>query len=104
VGGFFQDILFGARALARRPLFTAAAILSIAIGIGLNTVIFTLVNGIFLRPLPYRDVDRLVAIFSVSPSHLEQLNGVSIPDLFDWKEQEEAPATSIRCPEGRLSR
>jgi putative ABC transport system permease protein len=87
LGGFFQDILFGVRALAKGPLFTAAAILSIAIGIGLNTTIFTLVNGILLRPLPYRDADRLVAIFSVAPSHLDQLNGVSIPDLFDWKQQ-----------------
>ncbi len=87
MGGFFQDIQFGVRALTRRPLFTIAAVLSIAIGIGLNTAIFTLVNGIFLKPLPFRDADRLVAIFSVSPAHLEQLNGVSVPDLFDWRQQ-----------------
>src|SRR5580692_12702085 len=68
-------------------MLTAVAVLSIAVGIGLNTAIFTLVNGILLRPLPYRDADRLVAIFSVSPEHLDQLNGVSVPDLFDWKQQ-----------------
>ena len=87
MGGFWQDIVYGARALTKRPMFTAVAVLSIAVGIGLNTAIFTLVNGILLRPLPYRDADRLVAIFSVSPEHLDQLNGVSVPDLFDWRNQ-----------------
>jgi putative ABC transport system permease protein len=87
VGGFWQDIAYGVRALKKRPLFTAVAVLSIAVGIGLNTAIFTLMNSILLKPLPYRDADRLVAIFSVSPEHLNQLNGVSVPDLFDWRQQ-----------------
>jgi hypothetical protein len=65
MGGFWQDIAYGVRALKKQPLFTIVAVLSIAVGIGLNTTIFTLINGILLRPLPYRDADRLVAIFSV---------------------------------------
>jgi predicted permease len=87
LGGFWQDILYGTRSLSKRPMFTAVAVLSIAVGIGLNTAIFTLMNGILLRPLPYPDAERLVAIFSISPEHPDQLNGVSVPDLFDWKQQ-----------------
>jgi MacB-like periplasmic core domain/FtsX-like permease family len=87
LGGFWQDILYSARALRKRPVLTAVAVLSIAVGIGLNTAIFTLMNGILRRPLPFRDTDRLVAIFSISPEHLDQLDGVSIPDIFDWRQQ-----------------
>ena len=96
MGGFWQDMVYGARALTKRPMLTAVAVLSIAVGIGLNTAIFTLVNGILLRPLPYRDADRLVAIFSVSPEHLDQLNGVSVPDLFDWRNQSIPSTQSAR--------
>jgi putative ABC transport system permease protein len=83
----WQDTLYGLRMLARKPVFTLVAVLSLALGIGLNTAIFTLMNTILLRPLPYPDADRLVEIFSVPPAHLDQLNGASIPDLFAWKEQ-----------------
>ncbi len=83
----WQDIGYGLRMLAKKPVFTIVAALSLAVGIGLNTAIFTLMNTILLRPLPYPDADRLVAIFSISPEHPDQLNGVSVPDLFAWKEQ-----------------
>ena len=83
----WQDILYGLRMLAKKPVFTAIAALSLALGIGLNTAIFTLMNTILLGPLPYRDASRIVAIFSVPPEHLDQLNGASVPDLFAWKEQ-----------------
>jgi len=87
MGALWQDILYGLRVLAKRPVFTAVAALSLALGIGLNTAIFSLTNTILLGPLPYRDPDRLLTIFSVAPEHLDQLNGVSVPDLFAWKEQ-----------------
>jgi putative ABC transport system permease protein len=87
VNTLWQDILYGLRMLAKKPVFTAVAVLSLALGIGLNTAIFTLMNTILLGSLPYPDADRLVEIFSVPPSHLDQLNGASIPDLFAWKEQ-----------------
>ena len=87
MGILWQDIVYGLRMLAKRPVFTIVAALSLAVGIGLNTAIFTLMNTILLRSLPYPDADRLVAIFSVSPEHLDQLNGASVPDLFAWKQQ-----------------
>jgi putative ABC transport system permease protein len=82
----WQDILYGVRILAKRPVITLIAAFSLALGIGLNTAIFTLMNTILLGSLPYPDADRLVGVFSVSPEHLDQLQGVSIPDLFAWKE------------------
>jgi putative ABC transport system permease protein len=87
LNALLQDIFYGLRMLARKPMFTVVAALSLALGIGLNTAIFTLMNTILLGSLPYPDADRLVEIFSVPPAHLDQLNGASIPDLFAWKEQ-----------------
>jgi putative ABC transport system permease protein len=83
----WQDLKYGLRTLAAKRGFTVAAVLSLALGIGLNTAIFTLVNTILLGSLPYRDADRLVEAFSIAPGHPDQLNGVSVPDYFAWKKQ-----------------
>ncbi len=72
--------------MAKKPVITLVAVLSLALGIGLNTTMFTLINTILLGSLPYRDADRLVGIFSIAPQHSDQLSNVSIPDFFAWKE------------------
>ncbi len=72
-----QDLLFGFRMLLRKPTFTIIAALSLALGIGANTVIFSLINTTLLRPLPYPDAGRLVMIWSVPLDHKDQLNGVT---------------------------
>src|SRR2546423_10112456 len=63
-----QDIRFGFRQLLKRPIFAALAIVSMALGIGANTAIFTLVNTVLLRPLPVRDPARLIAVNGTLPS------------------------------------
>ena len=60
---FLQDLKFGARLLAKTPGFTVVAALSLALGIGANTTIFTLVNAVLLNPLPVEDPSQLVSVF-----------------------------------------
>lgn len=62
-----EDLRYGARVLARTPGFTVAAVLALAIGIGANTAILSVTNSLLLRPLPYRDADRLTILWSRSP-------------------------------------
>jgi putative ABC transport system permease protein len=87
VNALLQDIRYGIRVLAKKPLVTVIAALSLAVGIGLNTAIFTLTDTILWGSLPYRDADRLVSLSSFAPGHPDQLQGVSIPDLFAWKQR-----------------
>ena len=65
--GIVQDLRYAARGFLRAPGFTIAALLSIAIGVGANTAIFSVVSALLLRPLPYQDADRLAILWNRSP-------------------------------------
>jgi hypothetical protein len=82
-----QDIRYGLRQLRRNPGFTAVAVLTLALGLGANTAIFSVVNTVLLRPLPYRDADRLVTVWSYNRSRGFNTDLVSPLDFGDWKSQ-----------------
>src|SRR6476620_6790596 len=80
-----HDLRYGWRTLLRSPGFTAAALLTLALGIGANTAIFSVVYGILLRPLPFRDASRLVLLNETTP----RVGNVSVsyPNFLDWRAQ-----------------
>ena len=89
-GGLFetlaQDVRYGARVLLKHKAFTAVAVITLALGIGANTAIFSVVNELLLRPLPYRDADRVVMLWEVSPEGRHQ-NTTSRANFRAWREQ-----------------
>ena len=80
-----QDVRYAARMLRKSPLFSGIAMLTIALGIGANTAVFSIVNGVLLSPLPYRDSERLVKIWETLPGMAQAT--VSYPDYKDWQER-----------------
>lgn len=83
----FQDVKYAIRTLSNVPAFTAVAVLTLALGIGANTAIFSVVNAVLLRPLPFRHPSQLVDIWSRSTSFDFPRMGSSLPDLDDVRQQ-----------------
>jgi putative ABC transport system permease protein len=81
----WQDIRFGIRVLSKNPGVTATAIITLALAIGANTAIFSVVNAVLLRPLPYRTPDRLVSLWAKVPEHGRWRTTPA--NFFDWKKQ-----------------
>jgi predicted permease len=82
-----KDIRYGVRSLLKRPAFTAIAVITLALGIGANTTLFSFVNGILLRPLPYKDPGQLVMLDENSLKQGIKSFGVSYPNFTDWRAQ-----------------
>jgi putative ABC transport system permease protein len=83
VPSLFQDLRYGWRTLANSPGFAAVAILTLSLGIGANTAIFSFVDAVLLKPLPYKDADRIVRVLE-KPPHGER-NGISTLNFLDWQ-------------------
>src|SRR5580692_2209600 len=85
MNGLFQDLRYALRQLRQRPGFTALVVLTLALAIGAVTAIFSVVYGVLLRPLPYADPDRIMAVFEVTPQGT--WNRLADPNFDDFRDQ-----------------
>ena len=87
---FSRDLRLALRLLWRRPGFSAVVVMTLALGIGANTAIFSVMNAVLLRPLPYREPDRLAMLWSGDPAHGLYEGRVSLLNFADWKSRSRA--------------
>src|SRR5574341_972120 len=83
----WQDVRYGLRALVKSSGFTAVAVLTLALGIGANSAIFSVVNAVLLRPLPYQDPDRLAMVWATNLKRGYQRDVSSYPQFLEWKQR-----------------
>jgi putative ABC transport system permease protein len=86
IEAFLQDVRYGARLLARNKAFTVVSVLTLALGFGANTAIFSVVNELLLRPLPFPAAERIVMLWEISPEGRHQ-NPTSFLNFRSWREQ-----------------
>ena len=99
---FLQDLKYALRMLKKNPAFTAVAILTLAVGIGANSAIFSVVNSVLLRPLPFRSPDQLVRVYSEFPGMQLQKFWLSPPELLDiQREAKSWEAIGAWAPSGQ---
>src|SRR5205085_5101158 len=82
-----QDLRYGTRMLIKRPGFTFVAVIALALGIGANTAIFSVINAVLIKPLPFAEPERLVNLWETRPQRGIMQNPASYPDFIDWRDQ-----------------
>jgi len=83
----FKDLHYGIRSLLKQPAFTLVAVITLALGIGGNSAMFSVVNAVLLRPLQYPEAGRIVVLEGINPSKGITQSNMSIPDFVDWQSQ-----------------
>src|SRR5712675_1138637 len=98
-----QDLRYGARVLVKSPGFSLIAILTLAVGIGANTAIFSIVNGVLLNPLPFPNANRVVSMFQDKPNFPK--GSISYPNFLDWQRENHAfeSVAAYRWADGSIS-
>ncbi|HXG65433.1 MAG TPA: ABC transporter permease, partial [Blastocatellia bacterium] len=84
---WWHDLRYGTRILLKSPGFTIVAVITLAFGIGANTAIFSVVQTVLLRPLPFREQERLVVVWKSDEATKHPFVEVSIPEFNDWRSQ-----------------
>jgi predicted permease len=87
IANLVQELRYALRTLASQPMFALVAVLTLALGIGANTAIFSVIHGMYLRPLPYAGGERLVSVYNTYPKMGLEFAGTSIPDYLDRRGQ-----------------
>src|SRR5262249_51547819 len=87
---FWQDLRFGLRLLLKQPGFALVAVFVLALSLGANTAIFSVIEGVLLRPLPYREADRICVLWKSVPARNIEWDWTSYPTIRDWSEQSRA--------------
>jgi len=88
IADLWQDLRFGARMLVKQPGFNLIAVLTLALGIGANTAIFSVVNGVLLRPLPFTEPERILSVWATDAKRGQDRRVVSYPNFADWRAQQ----------------
>src|SRR5690349_21558917 len=87
MGALLQDLRYGARVLRKKPGFTAVLVMILALGIGANSALFSVISAAILRPVPWEDPGRIVNVWETSAQRGENNNLVSATNFLDWREQ-----------------
>src|ERR1017187_6817639 len=112
MNSFLQHVIFGLRLIRKSPIFYLVVILVLALGIGANTAVFSVVDAVLLRKLPYRDPDRLVMVWEKNPT-LGAMVGDRVPTTYtnfvEWPRQHRfhrcsAPTVALSCGRGHSNK